>query len=184
MGSLMSKRVRLPPRAADAMDAGARNWLLKTAKTNYWRVAAWIDLEDLIQDGYMLWISTRRRYTSAIFLPHVMRLFQVTYINHIHDLARENSRLLEYTFSQFDDQAAWAITNLEACEFSELLRLMAEAPGHLKSILVALHVKDRALRSRVRTNGVRSTLNERLAHTINASPSELPSKKLRAFLKS
>lgn len=180
----MSKRVRLPPRAADAMDAGARNWLLMTAKKNYWRVAPWIELEDLIQDGYMLWISTRRRYMSAIYIPHIMRLFQVTYVNHIHDLARQSSRLLEQPFSQFDDSAAFAITNLEACQFSELLRLMAEAPGNLKAILIALHSKDRPLRPRVRTNGVRATLNERLAHLVKVSPSDDPAKKLRGFLKS
>lgn len=176
----MAKRVRLRPLHADVMDAGARNWLIKNAKRNYWRVAGWIELEDLIQDGCMLWVSTRRRYTDAIFLPHVMRLWQVTYINHIHDLARQRTRMLETTFSQFDDDAAYAITNLEACDFSELLRLMAEAPGHLKAILIAMHVKQWPTQPGRRPDGSRMTISDRIALLAGVEPSE--ARMLRGYL--
>jgi hypothetical protein len=39
-----------------------RGFIVNTAKENYWRVAAWYDLEDLIQDGYMCYYKCRQRY--------------------------------------------------------------------------------------------------------------------------
>lgn len=159
------KRVRLTPRAVDIMDDGARFWLWKYAKNNYWRVAAWMDLEDLIQDGHCLWISTRRRYTDAVLVPHVMRLFQVTFVNHVHDLARAHSMQHETPFSQIDEESMCMITNLKPCEFADLLRLMAEAPGNLRSLLIALHNNPEPLRwaNRRYIDGTRLSDNDRMA---------------------
>lgn len=78
------------------IDEGARKWLAKTCKANHWRVSRWIDLEDLLQDGYLWYYATIARYgyrprTRA----HIMSLFKRTFMNYLHDLANYRSRLID-----------------------------------------------------------------------------------------
>lgn len=44
---------RIRPRLE--IDAMAIRWMASYARKNYWRVAAWISLDDLIQEGYFTW---------------------------------------------------------------------------------------------------------------------------------
>jgi hypothetical protein len=75
------------------MDMGARRWLVKTAYKNLWRVHSFYDLDDLIQDGHMMYALVVQRYPQAKDPPHIMRLFQITFLNHIHDLSKHQSRM-------------------------------------------------------------------------------------------
>lgn len=93
------------------MDQGARAWLARTARKNYWRVSDWYDLDDLIQDGYWHWYRIINKY-PYITKPRmtrnarriIMGLFQRTYTNHLHDLAKRRCP------TTFDDFPAAAIS--------------------------------------------------------------------------
>jgi len=73
------------------IDESARRWMIKYARKNFWRVAAWYELDDLIQDGLMCWWHVRRRYADIAEMRHIMSLFQRTYINHVHQMANKRS---------------------------------------------------------------------------------------------
>lgn len=81
------------------MDDGARQWLLRTARSNLWRVATFYDLGDLIQDGCLVWCKVVNRYEVQAGRvrkrKHLMALFKRSYMNHLHDLASDRSRLDE-----------------------------------------------------------------------------------------
>ena len=74
------------------MDFGARHWLVKTARANYWRVSSWVELDDLIQDGYVLWFRLIEHYDEVTELKHMMSLFQRSYTNYLHDLSKFRTR--------------------------------------------------------------------------------------------
>jgi hypothetical protein len=85
------------------MDNGARHWLLRTAKLNLWRVATFYDLSDLIQDGCLVWCKVTSKYErqagTTLKRAHLMALFKRSYMNHLHDLANERTKLQEVLVS-------------------------------------------------------------------------------------
>ena len=78
--------------ALQTLDQPGRLWLIKVARENYWRVCSHIDLDDLIQDGYLHYQRVVTKYPQVDSRPHLMRLFQRTYLNHLHNLAKRRTR--------------------------------------------------------------------------------------------
>lgn len=78
--------------AAPCLDAIMERWLTSFARRNLWRVAVWYDIEDLIADGYMVFVQCRNKYWYVTERKHFMALFQRCYFNHITDLANKHSR--------------------------------------------------------------------------------------------
>lgn len=154
------------------MDAGARGWLVKTAVKNYWRVQSRYELDDLIQDGFLCWAKVRARYPKVKDRPHVMRLFQVTYINHIHSLAKCVTRKREQLVPTGDmgSEAFWDAVLPADCDLMQI-----NVVGHVPAVVVrALSIlsrpgADRRLSAqyRVRPDGSRETLNERLCRVLD-----------------
>lgn len=169
---MRGKRKRGLPRVASTrgrqrmeMDDGAKGWLIKTARQNFWRVSSWYDLEDLIQEGFECWAYVLQRYPTAVDRPHVMRLFQLTYRSRIEDIAKKRTRdreliaELPYRCSELDD------------EIATLATLISQAPDIVKAFLLILSSERgrRRLRSeyRVERDGTRETFNERLRRLTN-----------------
>jgi hypothetical protein len=79
------------------MDVGMRNWIIKTARDNLWRVSGFYELEDLISDGYLCYCKCRARYNQFFSINHptrdeskqFMALVMASFTNHIHSLARK-----------------------------------------------------------------------------------------------
>lgn len=133
---------------AVTLDRGLELWLFKTARKNYWRVAAYYELEDLIGDGYLVYAECRQRYKERVNeRRHFMALFRTCYLNHITDLANKRSRELSNgRHSELPD--AVAISNAEFQnpeQFGDLLPptlpdaeiavLLAQAQGPLQLVL-------------------------------------------------
>jgi hypothetical protein len=75
------------------MDDGARLWLFKYAHANYWRVPSWYSEKDLVQDGYMTYWRVVRRYDDKVRRrSHMMSLFKICFINHVHDLSKNKTK--------------------------------------------------------------------------------------------
>lgn len=170
------------------MDKGVEGWIYKTANKHYWRVASWYDFDDLVQDGFLCYFRTCARYTQTIDgqrrigvateTKHIMRLFQTSFTNHIHDLARAKTRQPDMAVEQLPD----TMTEAEGYE-----RLIAEAPPLIARVISDLVNGDAArLRSpfRRRADGTRETLNERLCRIIGIPVSEAPRlhTELRSYL--
>lgn len=89
------------------LDDGLKKWIVVTARRNYWRVSAWYDLDDLIQDGYLCYQKCvvkyarliRKRRPSKDDRRNFMALVKRAYENHIHDLASKRTDQKEYTLS-------------------------------------------------------------------------------------
>ena len=152
----------------ELMDQGARNWLHKYARRQYWRVAAWIDYDDLIQDGYIEYLEVLRRYPQATEPSHKMRLFQLCFRSKIEDLVRANTKQVDDARSDIvdlNDNASMIIP-----DFSTLHALLIKAPAEIKAAL-ALLADDKAREELQKPfvkydNGRRETLNERICRLV------------------
>jgi hypothetical protein len=154
------------------MDDGARNWLFKHAKRNYWRVAAWIEFDDLIQEGYVEYCEVLKRYPQAVEASHKMRLFQLCFRSKIEDLVRLNTK-------QVDDARSDIVEVYESPamiipDFSNLHALLIKAPDLVKAALNLLNdekMRDELVKPFERyDNGRRETLNERFCKLLNKDP--------------
>jgi DNA-directed RNA polymerase specialized sigma24 family protein len=111
------------------IDHGARVWLARTATKQYWRVAVWYELDDLVQDGLMCWQIVACKYKRAN-RRHLMSLFQITYINHIHKLANKRTACApELAMEELPEQF---------CPDGEMNQLVNEAPAALRQCLRTL----------------------------------------------
>jgi hypothetical protein len=66
-------------------------WVVNHATKNFWRVADWYELDDLIQDGLLVAYKCRERYGEPgkdLDPPHFMALVKTSFYRHIGDLLR------------------------------------------------------------------------------------------------
>lgn len=158
-------------KSTQLMDEGARYWLFKTAKRNYWRVASWMDIDDLIQDGFLCWQITIRRHPDVEDIRILMRYFQVTYSNLLHDLANKRTYSLEVPFCTLSEEATYLFEQ-QVCEFGEMMRLIIEAPPQISRCLRALIFNNLDLSApyRLWLDGRRETFNDRLCRLLGVDP--------------
>jgi hypothetical protein len=159
------------------MDAGARRWMLFTVKKNYWRVSPWIELDDLIQDGYLQYQRVLVRYPDATHPAHIMRLFQRCFINYLHDIATKRTR--ELAIMQ-------ALPPLEPIpNNTDALLALAKAPPLIRQFLHRVMTDDAAcaeLRKPYLRKGThRETVNERLCRVAGVPPNLDFTKQLLEF---
>lgn len=167
------------------MDEGARRWLFKTVRKNYWRVSSWYDVPDLIQEGYEVYYEVvNERYPNAVDPPHRMRLFQLAFLSRIHDLANQRTRaaieIREAELSRTSDNGAVSSvfdTFVDESSLLEVLPALAAAPQYVKDALALFATEDglRKVRAqyrkvRVGKHLMRETLNERLCRLTRNDP--------------
>jgi len=168
------------------MDDGARGWLAKAARKNYWRVSRWYDLDDVIQEGYAAYYDTIRRYPDATDPPHRMALFKRVFMSRLHDLANKRTRSVnEVTVS---DLCHGSVASAEVLfetvaldnDISAAAGMLATAPQYVRDAIALFATEDglRRLRSayrKVRRGKylVRETLNERLCRLTGNDPRQV-----------
>jgi len=169
------------------MDEGARRWLFKTVRKNYWRVCRWYDVSDLIQEGYAAYYEVaHKRYPHAVDPPHRMRLFQLVFMSRLHDLANKRTRLAaevcEADLARPDAAQVETVLTMIADEptLLEAVPALASAPQYVRDALALFGTPEglRAVRAayRKRREGrhlVRETLNERLCRLTGRDPREV-----------
>ncbi len=77
------------------MDVGTIGWLHRYARRHFWRLPSWYDYDDLIQDGYLNWLRITQRYTDVTERKHMMRLFQICFVNHVNNLSNWKTKTPE-----------------------------------------------------------------------------------------
>jgi len=140
------------------MDEGARRWMYKTARKHYWRVSAWYEFDDLIQDGYFWYYSRVKKYPHITEPRHMMRMFQIRYLQHIHELSNKKTKAVAEVHVETVDFSL--IESLPAQAAIE--RAIADALVHLRRIISAIIDKPEQLRGYPKREcGTRETPNER-----------------------
>ncbi len=143
-------------------------WIYNHARKNYWRMASYYELDDLIQDGLMCAYKCLDRYGTDLDPPHFMKLVQRSFHNYIGELLR-SSRIVNDNTNISDLNSKYSETTIldkistpEEGE-QELNILISELPETLRKV-VELYInnpeKVRKLRSRL--NGRDETLSDRL----------------------
>jgi hypothetical protein len=154
------------------MDNGARVWMERTARKHFWRVCRWYDLDDLVQDGYVQWQRVCNKYPDVTNRAHFMRLFMVTYTNHIHGLASFKKKQNDVCESDLTpNQEGEAIPLMERLlsdesDYGSFMAMIKKAPEPITKLLSLMATEDGRNRLaavyRRRANGTRETTNERL----------------------
>lgn len=178
------------------LDDAARGWIVNTAKKNFWRVASWYSLEDLIQDGYLCFYKCHARYKFLTVKNHpltedkrrFMALAKAAYNNHITNLSNRRTATPEVALSQLLPEGTMAEDHLNALlpvqpEEATLQVLLAAAPKELRELFDLL-VQDGVTvvdfaRSRLRRHGdrvqrgrraLRETTNEHYCRRLGLDP--------------
>jgi hypothetical protein len=160
------------------LDAGVRGWIVTTARKNYWKVASWYEITDLIQDGYLCYAKCRARFIPQEDTPEpthddrkrFMAFFQMAYINQITDLANSRTKTPETAMAglsekQADAVEAWASSASELGGGS-LSLLLTQAPAEIMEMLKLILVDGVAngpyLKSRLRKKLLPNGANPRM----------------------
>jgi len=159
---------KAPPRPTavlvgdDKLDRGLRGWIVNTARQNYWRVASWYQLDDLIQDGYLCYSKIAAKYETTN-QKHFMALVQRTFSNHITDLARNRGRLNEVPVSELSDSPDTFFDSVMEPhnEAADVAALLLDAPLEALVLLKALSSGFMNTPYR-KEDGTRETPNERV----------------------
>ncbi len=174
------------------LPAAVVGWVHNHAAKNFWRMAKWYELDDLIADGMMIAYKCRERYGVAgvdLDHKHFMALVKSSFHNHIGDMLRRSRGVddgtkiadLEANRSEAD------IMDRLGCDAGDqdLAVLIHDLPEYLRRVVVFYLSDDprrlwATLRSRL--DGVNETLSERL-HKLTGFPADLDFEtELRSFL--
>lgn len=138
-----------------------KGWIVNTARRNLWRVYGWYDLDDLIQDGFICYCMCLERYSHVKEKRHLMALVKVTYINHIHRLARKKRKRPEILVP-----ADSPVFDGLVPEDASFITLLGQLPEELRQLIDIL-LKDACKLPRlVGVDGVRETTNQYLCRLV------------------
>lgn len=165
------------PRQPMRMDDYLKRWINIHASRNHWRVAHWLDLDDLIQDGYLLWRQVTLRYLETVNQrAHMVAMFQTTFIRHIHALANRRTKSVGevqidvikpvLALEEADDlEPACLSDDGDGARAIELRGLLAKAPEPLRKLLAFFEHGDLRplLHPTRKPHGYRETPMHRLA---------------------
>lgn len=194
-------RIRFRP----YFDYGCQVWLSRFCRKNFWRVVHWYSLEDMYQDGCVVFHRCLTKYGDKVCQKHLMALFKTAFTNHVHDLSKAYNRhnsirhdatglngRLEFSFEDLAPKDrgmdAWSETKLAlqaSTDDHEMTLLIALAPPAVKKVFEALGrqgIEESLSRPyRRRTTG-RETLNDRLCRLAKLAPGTNVVEQIREYL--
>lgn len=152
------------------LDAGMRGWIVNTAIKNHWRVARWIDVDDLVQEGLFCFVRCRNRYRQfAVVRPtlqqrrHFMALVKVSFINSIHTLANARTAAAEVLVNDLPPETL--PPDPIGFQDGALRVLIGQLPLELQEVLVLL-ATDVTRLERFGLTNFRESLNEHVARLL------------------
>lgn len=173
------------------VDPAIIGWIVKYANQEYSKVKSFMDLEDLIHEGFDCLYDAKIRYPERS-PKHFFATVKTMFRRHIPYLLNRNAHLpvtaiLDMVEDQNEQDFADKIMGTD--EFQLIRTLIAEAPQAIKPILEAF-ISDKndviellAKPYSKRMDGSRETTNERLCRWLGLDPkrNDIPGE-LRAFL--
>jgi hypothetical protein len=171
------------------LDEPARLWIYKIAHKQFWRVSHWYEFDDLVQDGFMKFYHVRAHYPKVKDQPHLMALFKVAFLNHIHLLASRRTNSAEACFLAdcpfgppnnhpgiIMDKESWMADRLLTPDqsYGLFFAALAKAPAPVVRLLEKIASEPRSLALsaayRKRRDGTKETLNQRLCRLVKLDP--------------
>jgi DNA-directed RNA polymerase specialized sigma24 family protein len=166
------------------LDQGMRGFIHKTAWKEFWRVANWYEVDDLVQDGYLSYYKCVKAYPQLIVEDptpdqrrHFMALVRTTFVNHITDLSNKSSRVPEQALSRYsadDGGLAWDEILPAQAEEGSVVTLLASAPAEIKQLVKLLAGDSKALlafkRNKKGRKAFRETTNEFYCRLLGFDP--------------
>lgn len=177
-------------------------WIYNHSRKHYWRVAAWYELEDLIQDGLMIAFKCREYYgrpvepnanrvsrvrLGEVDTPHFMALVQSAFHNHIGNLIRKK-RAVDDTATKLDDLSLADKVSLNKRTeeaMTEFYMLVSQMPDHLRRAVLLYFTDEGAAalrRLRVRLHHTDDTLTDRIRALVGFPEGSDFETELRAWL--
>ncbi len=154
---LNKKRVKL---FQPKLDKYTLKWIQKIAWKSKWAIAPWYELDDLVQDGCMIFYKCRDKFTRIPDLPpkeerrRFMAYFMTAFKHHIYDLGKDNVQTVEDTFSTLIPDGAEEFSvpgDVGEEESVTLSTMIAQAPADIAAILGKLQNEGmELLRTRMR----------------------------------
>jgi len=156
------------------MDNGVRGWMLKCIRANVWRTEGYCDIDDLMQEGAMLYHRLSVKYPNAN-KQQMQRLFETAYRNKIHDISKKRTKLRDNHILECEGGFDIHSLDVEHTRIPpDTSAIVASLPPVLKSLVQALASDPRVRRQyRRRSNGTRETTNERLCRIVGANPDDV-----------
>ena len=157
------------------MDAGTRGWIVKFAQANLFRLAPLYELEDLTQDGFLIYYKLVRRYPHATKPAHLMALVKTSYANHVTDLCRKASRRGQLFALDLEADLAFALSDIPIHAPAQVSPELALAPLEFRQFIAILEQAPELIRAPYerRANGTRETTHERHSRLIGGQTRNL-----------
>lgn len=174
-------------------------WTVKTIKKNLWRVAPFLDFDDLYQNAFIIFMDCCERYSHVWKASHFMRLYMTCFRNHLNKESNKRTANAQHAVSNsplFDSEHSSGTMDVLASERSffddaEMALLIDEAPREVKVLLNGIsdalkYARDGACREttisrqhrivsfftyRRNDRGQRETTNEYLCRIAGLDPS-------------
>lgn len=145
-------------------------WIYNHARKNYWRVAAYYEMDDLIADGLMCAYKVREKYEKGRKIlddKHFMALVKTTFCNHIGDLLRRRRAVDDSSIHLADlaENETTALDLLSSFDLgdSEFSTMLNDMPDHLRRVVELYMRCPEKIRQRTRERiRDRETMPERL----------------------
>lgn len=135
-----------------------------------WRVSSHIDLADLMQDGYLIWVKVNAKYSNVKTQKHRMALFKTAFTNHIHDLSKKRSRLDLVAEADLDTPMESLLEGEDPTSDPDASFIIAQLPAALRRVLLRMIETESPYR--LRLDHTRETTNERLCRFAGLDPTK------------
>jgi hypothetical protein len=152
-------------------EEGIRGWTLKFISKNKWRVDGIHDVDDLLNDAYLIFMKIKQKYPQVVDKPCFMGLYKRAITNWMHDHSRYVRRKRAVHDETSVDAADLFVGRIgEVSSDGYLMALLAEAPPEVRAALHILVTNPEVLRSRSH-NGRRENLNAKLRRILGMDKS-------------
>jgi hypothetical protein len=147
-------------------------WSVNYIKKNMWSIEQGVyEIDDLLQEGYLLFLKLRDYYPRVVEPAHFLSLYKTAFRNMFFDL----TRVVRNKNRAVEQGMALLMTPCEMAEIPTEL-VLAEAPVELRLIL-SVYQDDallKKLREPLRTNSrqPRESFNSRICKLIGLDPNE------------
>jgi hypothetical protein len=129
-------------------EGSVRAWTINYLRKNKWRYDPILELDDLLQDAYLVFMRVAEKYPRVVEAPHFMALYKTALLNELIDAANENTARRG---AMCDEADANALVEKMTCNLSEdgaMTLLLASAPPEVRLFLSVFANDDHLLELR------------------------------------
>lgn len=176
-------RVRLNRRKAfpwkPTWEPEISGWAFNHIQKNMWRLESINDIEDWMQDAYLVFLKVQETYPRVVEAPHFMALYKTSLRNYLHDKSREYTRKQGIIDEGFDPEDTSEVGDKPDLTLGvshndgPLMALIANATPELKLLLHFIqddvNLAELCKPQRARRGEPRLTLDAKLSQLLGIS---------------